>query len=56
MFDNFFKYGDGAKFLDNVVTNAEPLCIEFCSSVQCRILLLVKYLTFYLSFGSICPF
>jgi hypothetical protein len=33
-----------------VLTNAETLCLEFCNSALCHIL--VNYLTFYL---SVCP-
>jgi hypothetical protein len=28
LFDEAFKYGDDAKFVDYVGTNAKPVCIE----------------------------
>jgi hypothetical protein len=37
LFHEVFKYGYGVKFWGYVVIAAEPLCIEFCSFVQCRI-------------------
>jgi hypothetical protein len=37
LFDEAFKCGDGAKFWDYVGTNVEPLCMEFCKSVQCHV-------------------
>jgi citrate lyase synthetase len=43
LFDETFKYGDGAKFLGCAVTNAEPFCLGFCNLVQCR--MFVNYLT-----------
>jgi hypothetical protein len=43
LFDAVFKYGDGAKFWDYVVINAEQLCVEFCNFVQCHF---VNCLTF----------
>jgi hypothetical protein len=42
LFDEASKYRDGAKFLGYVVTNTEPLCVEFCNSVQS-----VNYLACY---------
>jgi hypothetical protein len=36
-FDEVFEYGDSAKFWGYVGTNSEPLCVEFCSFVQCHI-------------------
>jgi hypothetical protein len=36
-FVKLFKYGDGAKIWDYVVTNTEPLCIEFCNIVKYHI-------------------
>jgi hypothetical protein len=38
LFDDSFKYGDGEKFWGCVATNAEPLRVELCDLVQCRIL------------------
>jgi hypothetical protein len=43
LFEEAFKYGDGATFWGYVGTNAELLCVEFCNFVQCHIL--VDYLT-----------
>jgi hypothetical protein len=43
LFEAVFKYDDGAKFGGNVGINAEPLCVELCYFVQCRIF--VNYLT-----------
>jgi hypothetical protein len=37
LFDEGFKYGDGAKFWGYIGTNAEALCIELCNIVQCHI-------------------
>lgn len=37
MIDGAFKYSDGVNFLDYVEANVEPLCVEYCSSVQCHI-------------------
>jgi hypothetical protein len=37
LFDEGFKYGDGAKFLGYVGTNAEELSVEFCNFVLCHI-------------------
>jgi hypothetical protein len=37
LFDEGFKYGDGAKFRGYVGTNVESLCVEFWISVQCNI-------------------
>jgi hypothetical protein len=34
LFDEAFKYGDGAKFICYIRTDTEPLCIEFCNVVQ----------------------
>jgi hypothetical protein len=42
LFDEIFKYSDGANLWGYVGTNAEPLCVEFCNFVQCYIL--VNYL------------
>jgi hypothetical protein len=39
LFDKAFKYGDGAEFWGYVRTTSEPLCVEFCNFVQCRIFL-----------------
>jgi hypothetical protein len=36
-FHRAFEYGRGSKVLGYVGTNAELLCVEFCSSVQCHI-------------------
>jgi hypothetical protein len=47
IFNEVFKYGDGAKFRDYGETYAEPLCVEFYNFMQCRIL--IKYLSFSLS-------
>jgi len=44
LFDEAFKYGDGAKFWGYVGTNTEPLCVQFCNFVQCHIF--VNYLTY----------
>jgi hypothetical protein len=38
-----FKYDDGAKFWGYAGTNAEPLCVELCTLVQCKTF--VNYLT-----------
>jgi hypothetical protein len=43
LFDAFFKYNDGAKFLSYIEINAKPLCVEFCNYVQCHIF--VNHLT-----------
>jgi hypothetical protein len=37
LFDEAFKFGIGAKSGGYVVTNAEPLCVEFCNFVHCYI-------------------
>jgi hypothetical protein len=37
MFDEAFKYGDGAKIRDYIGTNAEPFSVELCNFVPCRI-------------------
>jgi hypothetical protein len=34
LFNEAFKFGDGAKFWDYVGTNAKPLCVKFCNFVQ----------------------
>jgi hypothetical protein len=34
LFDEAFRYGDGAKFWDYFGTNAETLCIDFCNFVH----------------------
>jgi hypothetical protein len=33
LFDEAFKYGDGANLLGYVGINAETLCVEFCNFV-----------------------
>jgi hypothetical protein len=43
LFEEVFKYDDGAKFCGYVGINAEPFCVEFCNFVQCHIF--VNYLT-----------
>jgi hypothetical protein len=43
LFDEAFQYGVDAGFGGYVVTNPEPLCIEFCNLVQCVVF--VKHLT-----------
>jgi hypothetical protein len=40
LFDEAFNYGNGAKFLDHAGTNAKSLCVEFCSFLQCHILVI----------------
>jgi hypothetical protein len=53
LFDEAFKYGDGAKYWCYVGTNTEPPCVEVFNFVQCCILM--NYLTFCLSVSlSIC--
>jgi hypothetical protein len=37
LFNEASKYDDATKFWDYVETNNEPLCVEFCNSVQCHI-------------------
>jgi hypothetical protein len=37
LFNEAFKYGESAKFLDYVGASPEPLFVEFCSFVQCHI-------------------
>jgi hypothetical protein len=38
LFDEVLKYSGGAKVLRLYGTNAEPLSVQFCSFVQCHIL------------------
>jgi hypothetical protein len=35
LFEEAFKCGDSEKFWGYTGTNAESLCVEFCSIVQC---------------------
>jgi hypothetical protein len=37
-FDEAFKYGDDANLWGYVGRTADPFCVEFCNSEQCRIL------------------
>jgi hypothetical protein len=43
LFDEAFKYINVMKFWGYVGTNTESLCVQFCNSVKCHIL--VEYLT-----------
>jgi hypothetical protein len=47
------KCGDSAKFWCYVRTNTEPLCVEFCNSLQCRIF--VNHVSSCLSISSCFP-
>jgi hypothetical protein len=37
VFDEAFKYSDGAQFWGYVGTNAEALCVGFCNFVHCKL-------------------
>jgi hypothetical protein len=50
LFDNVYKYGNGAEFWGYVGTNAEPLSVKLCNFVQCHIFL--NYLTSYIKQGK----
>jgi hypothetical protein len=53
LFGEAFKYGSDTKFWGYVGTNAEPLCVVFCSFVQCRVL--VNFFKFLSVCPSLCP-
>jgi hypothetical protein len=42
LFGAVFNRDYGTKFLGYVGINAEPLCVEFCNFVQCRIFVLTS--------------
>lgn len=50
LFDEAFKYGDGATVWGYVETNDDPLCVEICNFVECRNFVIYNFLPVGLCF------